>query len=219
MPNNPDKTLEEEYIEFRKNNYFGKCFISSLYVHVALLLIIFILPNHIMSLLPLLKFFTHIMKNIFPNIEYYSNASNLPELCEFYFSYLWLVCLMILIWCIMQSPQLNHEAKQFFGTYEYLNKGIFPEKFIKIESSKKERMITIFCVIFIGYALYINYNGYLINSSIFSEWVSDRLGMLAMGVFQNLTIHVAIVYIMINIYTIIHIKWLHKNTNINFRPN
>ena len=80
-------------------------------------------------------------------------------------------------------------------------------------------MITIFCVIFIGYALYINYNGYLIHSSIFSEWLADRLGILAMGVFQNLTIHVAIVYIMINIYTIIHIKWLHKNTNINFRPN
>ncbi len=126
---------------------------------------------------------------------------------------------MISIWCIMQSPQLNNEAKQFFGAYEYLNKGIFPENFIKIESSKKERMITIFCVIFIGYALYINYNGYLINSSIFSEWLADRLEILAMGVFQNLTIHVAIVYIMINIYTIIHIKWLHKNTNINFRPN
>ena len=137
MPNNPNKTLEEEYIEFRKNNYFGKCFISLLYTHVALLLIIFILPNHIMSLLPLLKFFIQVMKNIFPNIEYYSSASNLPELCEFYFSYLWLVCIMISIWCIMQSPQLNNEAKQFFGTYEYLNKGIFPEKFIKIESSKK----------------------------------------------------------------------------------
>lgn len=45
MPNSPNKTLEEEYIEFRKNNYFGKCFISSLYTHVALLLIIFILPK------------------------------------------------------------------------------------------------------------------------------------------------------------------------------
>ena len=144
MPNNPDKTLEEEYIEFRKNNYFGKCFISSLYMHVALLLIIFILPNHIMNLLPLLKFFTHIMKNIFPNIEYYSNASSLPELCEFYFSYLWLVCLMISIWCIMQSPQLNHEAKQFFGTYEYLNKGIFPEKFIKYVLSYIYRICSVY---------------------------------------------------------------------------
>ena len=150
--------LEAEYDDFFNKHHYGKCFITILYVNIALLLIVFILPEKILTTFPFLRYFINFMSQIFPNIEIYSSVNKMPELCEFYFSYAWMISVVIVVWCIWKLPQVSKEARKYFGTGEFKNQGIFKEKFIPILDTKlnslKGSFSTIFGVLLFLFAIY-----------------------------------------------------------------
>ena len=54
------------------------------------------------------------MKNIFPNIEIFAQRSKMPELTEFYFSYMWSIVILMVMLIALIIPKVKAEAKIFF---------------------------------------------------------------------------------------------------------
>ena len=209
--------LEAEYDDFFNKHHYGKCFITILYVNIALLLIVFILPEKILTTFPFLRYFINFMSQIFPNIEIYSSVNKMPELCEFYFSYAWMISVVIVVWCIWKLPQVSKEARKYFGTGEFKNQGIFKEKFIPILDTKlnslKGSFSTIFGVLLFLFAIYFNFSGDIINTFL-GKWMFDRFGLFFVAVFQNISIILILMYIPYDLFARINLKKI-KQKNLH----
>ncbi|MDY6119836.1 MAG: hypothetical protein SPI03_00645 [Campylobacter sputorum] len=143
------KILEKEYDEFGKLPPYEKYYKIGLFMQPIFLLIIFILPEKILTIFPFLNYFTNFMSQIFPNIEIYSSANKMPELVKFYFSYAWVIAIIAVIWCIYKLPKVAKEARKYFGTGEFKNKGILKEKFIPLFKNKNKSLKDYVFIIFI----------------------------------------------------------------------
>lgn len=183
------KKLRKEYDDFTKNNPRGILLLRYLYYSIIASLIVFLLPKDILTQYPIFRYFTDFMKNIFPNIEIFAQRSKMPELTEFYFSYMWIVSITMVILFLVNIPKLNDEVKKYFGTGEYKNKGILPLKYL-IFYSKEALFTAIALFILMLFTLYINYTGSVIDYGVsklrFNEIINTRFGMFFISnVFQS----------------------------------
>jgi len=212
------KELEKEYKEFATKKYYGKELSLPIYFSIIASAIVFILPKDILSQYSFLRYFTEFMRNIFPNISIFAQRSKAPELTEFYFSYMWLVAIVMIGLIIFAIPKTNEEAKKYFGTGEYKGKGIFPYKFVSVMQSffnTKYLLYYLGIILMFGYAVYSDYTGSLIEGGIsrlrFGEAISTRFGMFFIGnVFQNLSLYVILMTNIMTVLNTIHIQKIKK---------
>lgn len=209
------KILEKEYDEFFNKYHYGKCFITILYTNIVMLIIIFILPEKILTIFPFLNYFTNFMSQIFPNIEIYSSANKMPELTEFYFSYAWVIAIIAVIWCIYTLPKVAKEARKYFGTGEFKNKGILKEKFIPLFKNKnkslKDYVFIIFITIFFVWCIFGFIVGNIVDTLLGNWMFHSRFGLFIYALFQNLGIY-ALFFIFTTIFLVrINLKRLKNN--------
>ncbi|CZE48691.1 hypothetical protein [Campylobacter geochelonis] len=158
----------------------------------------------------LMRHFINFMSDFFPNIEIYANANKMPELCAFYFSYTWAVCAFVLIWYIYRLPRINKDAREYFGIGEFKGKGIFKEKFIPVANGGINGFaLWVFSILFFGFAVYINFSGHLVDSTI-GRWMFDRFGILLVAVFQNLAVVMVFFAMIYKIIDTINLNRLKK---------
>ena len=211
------KKLEIEFRQLKRSEY-GKAYDKAINFFIIASLAIFIIPTNILSVYPSLKHFTQFMASLFPNISVYAQKSKWPEVTEFYFSYMWIVTLIVVILIIATIPTANQKAQKYFGTGNYRGKGTLDHKylmFIPHFLSLKYFLLITAGILLAGYALYINYTGSLIEGGIsrmrFGESISTRFGMLFIAnVFQVGGIFGIILIIIRNILNTIHIQKLKK---------
>ncbi|WP_052137709.1 hypothetical protein [Campylobacter sputorum] len=209
------KILEKEYDEFGKLPPYEKYYKIGLFMQPIFLLIIFILPEKILTIFPFLNYFTNFMSQIFPNIEIYSSANKMPELTEFYFSYAWMIAIITVIWCIYTLPKVAKEARKYFGTGEFKNKGILKEKFIPLFDTKnsiKDYISKLLAILFFGYGLYLAFSGDLVDSFL-GRWMFDRFGLLFVAIFQNIITYL-LLFVGITNFLIIKINLKRLKNNI-----
>lgn len=218
MEKEEKKKLEKEYKEFATKKYYGKELGLPIYFSLIASAIVFIIPKDILSQYPFLRYFTEFMRNIFPNIDIFAQRSKAPELTEFYFSYMWLVAIVMIGLIIFAIPKTNEEVKKYFGTGEYKGKGILPYKFVSVMQSffnTKYLLYYLGIILIFGYAVYSDYTGSLIEGGIlrlrFGEAISTRFGMFFIGnVFQNLSLYVILMTNIMTVLNTIHIQKIKK---------
>jgi hypothetical protein len=214
MDKEEKKKLKAEYEQFSKKNKQKTFFINLLYLSILCSIIIFWLPTNILSEYPWLEYFTDFMGGLFPNIYIYAQRSSVPELTVFYFSYMWMVTIIIIILAIALIPKENKEVKKYFGVDEYRGKGILPYKYIIFYYDFTAILSTIGLILLFGMITYENYIGELINGGIsrlgFEEAISRRFGMFFISnIFQSISVFVSLVnliYICLYMTAIIKIK-------------
>ena len=207
--------LKKEYDEFSKKNYYGSTLIYPLYFAFGFSLIIFWLPKDILTQYPSFRYFTQFMADIFPNINVFASRSKIPELTEFYFSYMWLIAILMTIYAISLIPKANEEAKKFFGTGKYKGRGKLPSKYLIFHSYKNTFIGFIGGIALFGIAFYQFYTGNLIDDSFlkinFEESISKRFGMFFLvNLFQNGSLGMIISIMISSIIFIIQIKKIKK---------
>lgn len=218
MDKEEKRRLELEYRKIRERNTYEDVLIKPLYVSLVLSSIIFWLPKDILSQYPSLRYFTEFMGSIFPNILIYSQASKVPELTEFYFSYMWIMTLIMVIGMLFLISKANEEAKKYFGVEKYKGRRLLSNKyfiFVPIFTSIKYFIYNIILFLGIGYAIYSNYIGTLINGSLFrlelSEAISAKFGMFIIGnIFQVGTLFLFLFSLIIVSLNTKYIKELKK---------
>lgn len=211
------KKLELEYKKLKRSEY-NKAFEKPFYFAIIASLAVFVIPTNLLSVYPSLKHFTKFMAMVFPNISVYAQRSKWSEVTEFYFSYMWIIALVMVILIIASIPKANEKAKKYFGTGEYKGKGTLNHKylmFIPHFLSFKYFLLIMAGIFMFGVVIYMNYTGSLIDSGIsrlrFGEAISTRFGMLFIGsVFQVGSIFAIILLIMRFIINTIHIQKLKK---------
>ncbi|WP_024955896.1 hypothetical protein [Sulfurospirillum arcachonense] len=210
------KRLQIEFRQLKRSEY-DKAYDKVLYFFIIASLAIFIIPTNILSVYPSLKYFTQLMATLFPNISIYAQKSKWSEVTEFYFSYMWIVALIIVVLMIVSIPTANEKAKKYFGTGEYKGKGALDHKYLMFVNIFTLKNFLVFIAIFLmfGYVFYLNYTGSLIDGGIsrmrFSEAISTRFGMFFIGnVFQNFALFVIAGAIISSIIQTIHIQKLKK---------
>lgn len=183
--------LKKEYDEFSKKNYYGSTLMYPFYFAFGFSLIIFWLPKDILTQYPSFRYFTQFMADIFPNINVFASRSKISELTEFYFSYMWLIAILMTIYAISLIPKANEEAKRFFGTGKYKGRGKLLHKYIEVVSIFNRKGFWIFLwILMMGFGLYATYTGNLIDGGIsklrFGEIINTKFGMFFLGnLFQN----------------------------------
>jgi hypothetical protein len=215
MDKEEKEKLQKEYDEFSKKNYYGSTLMYPLYFAFGFSLIIFWLPVDILSQYPSLKYFTQFMADVFPNINVFANRSKIPELTEFYFSYMWLIAILMAVYAITLIPKANEEAKKYFGTGKYKGKSKLPSKYLIFYSYEKILIGFILMTTLMGFAFYKFYTGHLIDDSFlkinFEESISKRFGMFFMiNLFQNGALGMIISIMISSIIFIKQIKQIKK---------
>lgn len=152
------------------------------------------------------------MADIFPNINLFASRSKIPELTEFYFSYMWLIAILMTVYAITLIPKANEEAKKFFGTGKYKGRGKLPSKYLIFYSYEKILFKFLAGIFIMGIAFYQFYTGNLIDDSFlkinFEESMSKKFGMFFLvNFFQNGGLGM-ILFVIIS--TIIFIKQIKK---------
>lgn len=211
------KKLKLEYKKLKRSEY-DKAYDKATNFFIIASLVIFIIPTNLLSVYPSLKHFTEFMATLFPNISIYAQRSKWPEVTAFYFSYMWIVALVMIVLIMMSIPKANKKAEKYFGTGDYKGKGTLDHKylmFIPHFLSFKYFLLITAGVLLAGYAIYVNYTGSLIESGIsrmrFGEAISTRFGMLFIGcIFQVGGIWAIVVAIIGGIINTTHIQKLKK---------
>ena len=210
------KKLEIEFRQLKRSEY-GKAYDKAINFFIIASLAVFIIPTNILSVYPSLKHFTQFMASLFPNISIYAQKSKWPEVTEFYFSYMWIVALIVVILIIATIPTANKKAQKYFGTGHYRGKGTLDHKYLMFVNifTLKSFLASIAILLLFGYAIYVNYTGSLIEGGIsrmrFGESISTRFGMLFIAnVFQVGSIWVILGAIIGGILNTIHIQKLKK---------
>ena len=215
MTNEEREKLKKEYDEFSKKNYYGSTLMYPLYFAFGFSLIIFWLPKDILTQYPSLKYFTQFMADIFPNINIFASRSKIPELTEFYFSYMWLIAILMTVYAITLIPKANEEAKKFFGTGKYKGRGKLPHKYLIFHSYEKILFKFLVGVSMMGYLIHQFYTGNLIDDSFFKinfeESISKRFGMFFLvNFFQNGALGMILFVIVSSIIFIKQIKQIKQ---------
>lgn len=215
MTNEEREKLKKEYDEFSKKNYYGSTLMYPLYFAFGFSLIIFWLPKDILTQYPSFRYFTQFMADIFPNINVFASRSKISELTEFYFSYMWLIAILMTIYAISLIPKANEEAKKYFGTGKYKGRGKLPSKYLIFHSYKNTFIGFIGGIALFGIAFYQFYTGNLIDDSFlkinFEESISKRFGMFFLvNFFQNSALGMIISVMISSIIFIIQIKKIKK---------
>lgn len=214
--------LKKEYDEFSKKNYYKGIFYP-LYFAFGFSLIIFWLPKDILTQYPSLKYFTQFMVDIFPNINVFASRSKMPELTEFYFSYMWLIAILMIVYAITLIPKANEEAKKFFGTGKYKGRGKLPSKYLIFHTCKRIVLSLILMMTLMGFAFYQFYTGTLIEDSLlkinFEESISKRFGMFFLvNFFQNGSLWMIMMLLIESVIQIIQIKQIKISTQNQLNP-
>lgn len=209
------KKLRKEYDDFTKKNPREIFLIRYFYYSIVASFVIFILPQDILTEYTFLKYFTEFMGNIFPNIHIYAQSSKMSELVAFYYSYMWLVIIMITILYLTSISKENDEAKKYFGTNEYEGRGILPLKYLIFYSGKEALFAAIVLFVLVFFALYMNYTGSLIDGGIsklkFNEAINTRFGIFFMvNIFQNFVNLALVGLIVSSMILAIHIPKIKK---------
>lgn len=202
MEKEEKKKLRKEYDDFTKKNPRKMFLIRYFYYSIIASLVIFILPQNILTEYPFLKYFTAFMGNIIPNIHIYAQVSKMSELVAFYYSYMWLVIIIVTILFLTTISKANDEAKKYFGTNEYEGRGILPSKYLIFYRGKEALFASIALFVLVLFTLYMNYTGSLIDGGIsrlrFNEVINTRFGMfLVVNIFQNF-VNLALVGIVVD---------------------
>ena len=218
MDKEEKKKLRKEYDDFTKKNPREIFLIRYFYYSIIASLVIFILPQDILTEYTFFKYFTEFMENIFPNIHIYAQSSKISELVAFYYSYMWLVIIIVTILYLTTISKENDEAKKYFGINEYQGRGILPQKYLIFYSGKESLFAAIALFILVLFALYMNYTGSLIDGGIsrlrFNDAINTRFGIFFMvNIFQNF-VNLALVGIVVSsIILVIHIPKIKKENN------
>ncbi|QKF71145.1 hypothetical protein [Campylobacter geochelonis] len=185
------ETLQKEYDELKDKNDVSISFFNYCFLHIVFSLAVFIIPTNILTIFPFLKCFTSFMSQYFPNIEIYANANKMPELVEFYFSYLWVVCIILSVWYIYKMASIARGVKAYFGVGEFSNKRIFNEKFIPVldkqYGNSKGLLMVLLNILFFGFGLYLDFSGNILDSML-GRWMFDRFGIFLMGAYQIIVV-------------------------------
>ena len=212
------KKLEKEYEKFWAKKAYGNKIWYPTYISVGASLIIFLIPTNLLSMYPSLKIITEFMATLFPNISIYTQKSELTEITEFYFSYMWIVLILTMLLTIFAIPKTNEEAERYFGTGKYKGKEILPHKFIIVMQSffnLKYIPYYLATILLFGIVVYMNYTGSLIDGGIsklrFGEVISTRFGMFFIGnIFQNFVLYIIFIPTITIVLNTIHIKKIKK---------
>ncbi|ASM34512.1 Uncharacterised protein [Campylobacter sputorum subsp. bubulus] len=209
------KILEKEYDEFGKLSPYEKFCEKMFLAQFLLLFFVFILPIDIFDKFPFLNIFTNFMNEIFINIKIYTNKSKIPEICEFYLSYIWLILVIFCLWHIYKIPHMTKEARKYFGTGEFKNKGILKEKFIPLFKNKnkslKDYVFIIFITIFFAWCIFGFIVGNIVDTLLGNWMFHSRFGLFIYALFQNLGIY-ALFFIFTTIFLVrINLKRLKNN--------
>ena len=207
--------LKKEYDEFSKKNYYGSTLMYPFYFAFGFSLIIFWLPKDILTQYPSFRYFTQFMADIFPNINVFASRSKIPELTEFYFSYMWLIAILMIIYAITLIPKANEEAKKFFGTGKYKGRGKLPSKYLIFHSYQRILFSLLGMLILMGFAFYEFYTGNLIEDSLlrinFEESISKGFGMFFLvNLFQNSSLWMITMLFIESVIQVIQIKKIKK---------
>lgn len=209
------KKLRKEYDDFTKKNPREMFLIKYLYYSIVASLLVFLLPKDILTEYPVFKYFTNFMRNIFPNIEIFSEKSKMSELVEFYYSYIWLVIIIVTILFLTTISKANDEAKKYFGTNEYQGRGILPSKYLIFYRGKEALFVSVSLFVLLLFTLYINYTGSLLDYGIsklrFNEAINTRFGIFFLSnLFQNF-VNLALIGIVVDsIILVTHIQKIKK---------
>lgn len=214
MTNEERKKLKKDYDEFSKKNYYKGVFYP-LYFAFGFSLIIFWLPKDILTQYPSFRYFTQFMADIFPNINIFASRSKIPELTEFYFSYMWLIAILMTVYAISLIPKANEEAKKFFGTGKYKGRGKLPSKYLIFHTYKRIFLSLILMTTLMGFAFYEAYTGNLIDGGIsrlrFGEIINTKFGMFfIVNLFQNGSLWMIVMLLIESVIQVIQIKKIKK---------
>lgn len=201
--------LKKELQDFQDKHYNNNV-IPSFFIFLLPLLVIFVLPNKILDILPFLRKFTNFMSEIFPNIKIYSTNYTHSELCEFYFSLVWIYSFLVMLYCFYKFPTYFDYDEKYYGVGKYKYRGIFQKRFFQVAKYTPKA----YCAGFIIFALiflfiYLNYSGFLIKTYLW-RYTGGEVGILFLAGLQIFSIYGFCLIFIDTVSSIINLKRLEN---------